>query len=62
MSHSQPTACTQFDLMMQIATSNATPILEPLDKEDKKHHASIEMERVGLVESFGGKQFPEEKR
>ena len=62
MSQNQPTACTQFDLMMQIASSKATPILEPPEKNDRSHNASIEMERPGIVETFGGKNFYEEKR
>ena len=62
MSQNQPTACTQFDLMMQIASSNATPILEPPEKKERSHNASIEMERPGIVETFGGKNFYEEKR
>ena len=47
---------------MQIASSKATPILEHPEKNDRSHNASIEMERPGIVETFGGKNFYEEKR
>ena len=60
MSNNQPSACTQFDLMMQIATSNSTPIIE--QDVEKDHRASIEMDRPGLVENFGGRHFPMERK